>query len=180
MIGTMNPGNYMNVMAGTSPCKMCDFEKTELRHRVIANGTSQVVYQCLQCGRSATNPLPKSSVPNYLRLPKWDDSIAKAWDRKRHAAHVQAKQEDRAEFFKEHDAYLRTPAWKHRRELVLKRAKGICEGCGEAPATEVHHLTYENWKAEFLFELVALCHDCHDRLHIAKAKAKAAMEWQPE
>lgn len=175
----MNPGETIAVMSQYA-CKMCHGEKTELRHRIIANGTSQIVFQCLQCGRSATNPLPKSAVPNYLKLPKWDDSIAKAWDRIKHAAHVQEKQEDRAEFFKEHDAYLRTPEWRKRRAAVLLRSNGLCEGCREAGATEVHHLTYDNWKAEFLFELVALCHDCHERLHIAKAKAMSANAWRPE
>lgn len=175
----MNPGETVAVMAGYA-CKMCYFEKTELRHRIIANGTSQIVFQCLQCGRSATNPLPKSAVPNYRKLPAWDESIAKAWDRTKHAAHVQEKQENRAEFFKEHDEYLKSLDWKKRRFLVMKRAGNMCEGCREAPATEVHHLTYENWKEEFLWELVAICHDCHERLHIAKSKAAAANAWQPE
>ena len=31
--------------------------------------------------------------------------------------------------------------------------------------TQCHHLTYENVGEEFLFELVALCSDCHERLH---------------
>jgi 5-methylcytosine-specific restriction endonuclease McrA len=124
--------------------------------------------------------LPKAAVPGYQKLPKWDDAIAKSWDRKKHAAHVQQKQESRSEFFKEHDEYLRTPEWRKRRAAVLKRADNLCDGCREAKATEVHHLTYENWKAEFLWELVAICHDCHDRLHIAKAKAVAANAWQPE
>lgn len=62
-------------------------------------------------------------------------------------------------------AYLKTPAWRERRALVMKRAKNVCEGCGQAKATEVHHLTYAHIGKEFLFELVALCGACHDRWH---------------
>jgi hypothetical protein len=29
----------------------------------------------------------------------------------------------------------------------------------------VHHLNYDHWKDELLFELVALCFDCHRKVH---------------
>ena len=32
-------------------------------------------------------------------------------------------------------------------------------------ATQVHHLTYQHVFAEFAFELVAVCDECHARLH---------------
>jgi 5-methylcytosine-specific restriction endonuclease McrA len=62
--------------------------------------------------------------------------------------------------------YLQSEAWRRRRELVLRRALGICEGCGQASATEVHHLTYDHVGNEFLWELVAICRDCHERYHV--------------
>jgi len=55
--------------------------------------------------------------------------------------------------------------WRDKRVLVLKRACGMCEGCGQARAREVHHKTYQHLGAEFLFELVALCVECHRRIH---------------
>ena len=61
--------------------------------------------------------------------------------------------------------YLGTTAWHNRRSLVLRRANGICEGCMEAHATEVHHLTYAHAGNEFLWELKAVCRDCHERFH---------------
>lgn len=153
--------------------------QSELCQRHLDNGAIQIVYQCLKCGRSASNPLAKSAVPGWKNLPMWDPSRAATYDRERHSDHLKAKQENRSEFFKQHDEYLKTPEWQKRRALVLTRANNTCEGCMEATATEVHHLTYENWQAEFLWELVAICHDCHERFHVAKAKAKAAAEWQP-
>lgn len=66
--------------------------------------------------------------------------------------------------------YLRSPAWASKRERVMQRAGGVCEGCRGRPATEVHHLTYEHVTQEFLFELVAICGDCHARLHCEAPK----------
>ena len=60
-------------------------------------------------------------------------------------------------------AYLNSVRWRRLRALVLKRAKGLCEGCGEANATEVHHLSYNHIGDEFLWELVAVCRKCHEK-----------------
>lgn len=62
-------------------------------------------------------------------------------------------------------AYLDTFEWAERRDKVLARADGLCEGCGSAEATQVHHLTYAHVGYEFLFELTAICAACHGRLH---------------
>lgn len=61
--------------------------------------------------------------------------------------------------------YLQSSAWAKLRRQVLMRAAFICEGCGAKPAVEVHHKTYEHVGDEFLFELTALCKECHGRLH---------------
>jgi hypothetical protein len=64
-----------------------------------------------------------------------------------------------------HAEYLLSPAWRKRRKMVLQRCWPVCEGCGLQVPCEVHHLTYEHWRAEFLFELVGLCRECHERIH---------------
>lgn len=69
------------------------------------------------------------------------------------------------EWWSIYNAYLASPEWQARRAKVLKRCGGVCEGCGDAPATEVHHTTYEHVTEEFLFELLGLCHACHKRIH---------------
>lgn len=61
--------------------------------------------------------------------------------------------------------YLNSAEWSERRTKVLKRCNEICEGCGENPATDVHHQTYDHVGYEFLFELLGLCRDCHARFH---------------
>ena len=35
----------------------------------------------------------------------------------------------------DYDKYLRTPWWKEKRSKVLRRAGGMCEGCGDRSAT---------------------------------------------
>ena len=65
-----------------------------------------------------------------------------------------------------YEAHLASEAWRRTCNKVRDRAHGICEGCGERrDAVDVHHLTYENMGNEFMFELVLICRDCHDRLH---------------
>lgn len=74
----------------------------------------------------------------------------------------------------EYAAYLKTPAWKRKAAMVHAHAKHLCEGCGLHKSQEVHHLTYANIGNEFLFELVAICALCHDRIH-GKAVSSALL-----
>jgi hypothetical protein len=70
------------------------------------------------------------------------------------------------EWFKEHSEYLHTSQWQNIRQKVLKRDNYLCQGCLEAKATEVHHITYANWRNELMFELMSVCYNCHhNRIH---------------
>jgi predicted HNH restriction endonuclease len=52
------------------------------------------------------------------------------------------------------------------RQKVLNRSNHVCEGCGDAKATQVHHMNYERWGGnELLIDLLAVCADCHRKLH---------------
>lgn len=68
-------------------------------------------------------------------------------------------------FWKQYNAYLKTPQWQYKRQQVLERAGYQCEGCRISKAVHVHHTTYENLYDELLFQLVALCVSCHNKLH---------------
>jgi hypothetical protein len=79
-----------------------------------------------------------------------------------------------------YEQYLLSLHWAFKRALVIDRAKGLCEGCGQAVATEVHHVTYPRgctpgsaeWRRqEKLFHLRALCANCHRDLHHAAARS---------
>jgi hypothetical protein len=72
---------------------------------------------------------------------------------------------ERGRFTESYRQHLASPKWHALREKVMKRCSRTCEGCGSRPAVDVHHLTYRHFMAEFLFELVGLCKECHERWH---------------
>lgn len=146
-------------------CANCRAESQELRRRTTSNGAIQYVHQCLTCGRATSNAMSRSAIKNFRSIPDWDDTLQARYERL-YSSQVQAERDaERAQWFREHNRYLRSEAWNQRRLAVLKRARGVCEGCGNVAATQVHHLTYEHWKEEFLWELVAICDECHERVH---------------
>lgn len=143
----------------------CSHESTGVRERTIRGGSTQYVEQCLRCGEAAGNAIRKSDFKGAAP-PPFDVELAEAWvQRRRESAEAIKRSFDRTAFFASYDVYLASPEWAAKRKKVMARAKGVCEGCGDRPPTEVHHLTYAHVSNEFLFELVALCHDCHERLH---------------
>lgn len=90
--------------------------------------------------------------------------------------------EDRARY----EAYLRSPAWRIRRNAVMIRAGGICEfeipdesrpdrdwstRC-TATAVHCHHLTYKNIFNEPLEDLQALCAFHHLVAHVWAMKPR--------
>jgi hypothetical protein len=147
----------------------CEHEHTEVRRRVIKGGAVQYVRQCLRCGEPQGNPIAKAKVlaESGGEPPDFDDELNEQWKAEYAAGWEDIRKRfDREAFLKEWYAdYLRSPEWGRRRAAVMRRANGVCEGCGECPPTEVHHLTYKHVGREFLFELVALCEGCHTRAH---------------
>jgi hypothetical protein len=93
---------------------------------------------------------------------------------KRVAEHEAQKEQESIAWWEAYNAYLQTEIWRRKRQFVLERCKGRCEGCFENFAAEIHHLRYpqnvlpgsKEWIAqEKLFTLVAVCHSCHADLH---------------
>lgn len=84
------------------------------------------------------------------------------------------REEQAGRWWDAYNLYLSSPDWHHKRALVLRRAAGLCEGCGMNRATQVHHRKYprgcapgsEEWLAqEKLFDLIAICDECHEDVH---------------
>lgn len=69
-----------------------------------------------------------------------------------------------------YNAYLRTPAWREKREQAFARWGRLCP-CGE-PATDVDHLTYRRLGNELPRDLLPLCRPCHAK--VTKARSAAA------
>jgi len=127
-----------------------------------------MVYQCQRCGEPFGGPIAKQKAIELcggVNPPPFDDELKAGWENKRKEAYAAIHNDDNEEFWAAYEEYLAGPEWRQKREKVLARAGGLCEGCGTNPATQVHHRSYEHVGAEFLFELVAICESCHDRLH---------------
>ncbi len=133
------------------------------------------VYQCNQCGRRSKAVAANSlGYGTRVGAKEFDESLQAAWNAKRDAYwkskrdEVQSEQQERQEeweqTYHEH-VTLMSPKWRALRELVFARAGGICEGCGKRRAVQVHHLTYDHLGDEFLWELRAVCRECHERVH---------------
>jgi 5-methylcytosine-specific restriction endonuclease McrA len=148
----------------------CKHASTSYRRFTLSNGTYQIRVQCDDCGMMDSSAVARSKCPISPDLLKPIDEsarqaaqvdISKHWS----DASERKKAEEKAAWLKEHDEYLRTPEWKAKRDKVLTRDRGICQGCLESSAVHVHHLTYRNWKNELLFQLTSLCRKCHEQAH---------------
>lgn len=136
-----------------------------------AGGSLHLYRQCIHCGVSIGTALKRS--PEFDHAADWDAETEARFRAERKSAyaaiiqeHVRRQREGKEGFWREYTDYLKSEAWAKRRAAVLKRANGRCEGCLEKPATQVHHLSYAHVFHEFLFELVAICDECHDRIHL--------------
>jgi hypothetical protein len=149
----------------------CDHPQRELRERTIRGGGKQFVQQCLRCGLAISNPVKREvalAENGGKPLAPFDEKLLLSWETASKEAADKIMNADDSAFWRAYEEYLAGPVWKKKREKILERAGGICEGCRAKPATQVHHLSYEHVGDEFLFELVAVCDDCHDKLHIQK------------
>ena len=155
--------NDAHVLLSASPHKwgagkthiVCDLETRCGRKLEATPGTLSVglldSVDCLLCIRSV-----EARQRQAEREAQWQDRQREWNDRRR---------EEDERWRTRYESYLQTGAWRERRKRVMERTRGLCEGCGQRRATQVHHLTYERVGAEMLFDLVAICDDCHARIH---------------
>lgn len=183
----------------------CDSPRSVLRCRTISGGAKQAVTQCKNCGfygSKGYRPVGKKDWPAQIRrvedLPPFDDDAlaaaharlgGKKNEELRHAITDRGNPKAAAERVKylqadlkrreaEREAragYYASDAWAMIRQRILRRAKGICEGCCLSPAVEVHHMTYDNFGNEFMWELKAVCKPCHARYHAPQRERDEAI-----
>lgn len=144
------------------PRRFCEHTNIELRMRTIANGQRRPERQCVDCG-SGRGAAPKASVKGDL--PEWDYTLADAVEAERREFYQQQQQSRSDEWWRRYHEHLASAKWQTIRRKVISRANNVCEGCGEGPIHDVHHLTYDHVCNEFLWELRGVCRDCHERFH---------------
>ena len=148
----------------------CTHPKTEIRSTVVAGGALHFRYQCQLCGELVGHAIRKALVPPDC--PPKDELLFVRYRAERRREyeeilqnHLRKQKAEGSEWWIKYNAYLKSPEWHALRQKILQRARGVCEGCGAAVPTQVHHTTYAHVFHEFLFELVAVCDGCHGRLH---------------
>lgn len=152
-----------------------------LRRKKINSVTPQIVRICQECAMQFGGPVSHKEAPLLESIP-WLGSFT-------HAMYEQQRREEWAQSqvklysnvdniqlynFSSYQDYLASEDWHKIRGKVMKRANQICEGCAEAKATAVHHLSYTHIGDEFLWELAAICGPCHDRAHPEKQQSTSS------
>jgi 5-methylcytosine-specific restriction endonuclease McrA len=147
----------------------CRHPEQALRKVKPANASWMYRNQCVTCGRPNGQWVKKSLISDVEAVAEAPLDQLAQYEQRRNLElkritqkHLEI-QDGRGNA--EYSAYLKSPIWKAKREKILLRAKGVCEGCGENAASQVHHLSYRHIYNEFLWELVAICDGCHDRVH---------------
>jgi 5-methylcytosine-specific restriction endonuclease McrA len=160
----------------------CLHEEKTVRKKLSSDGAISIWHQCDCCGHKIGPAVRKITLSSQQieALSVWDECIVSRFndEKQEHFIVILNREKERlkAVWWKSYEKYLASPEWKHKRKLVLERAQNTCEGCREAKAMDVHHLSYDDVGKEFLFQLVALCRKCHDRWHIGKVVSPSSIE----
>ena len=180
--------NYQNWSDKLDEINCPTSHEFEYRYHYSDGGILQLFNQCTSCCKKADKggSLKHSIIDNFKEkvrtgeINKFDDDLYKNKSSiyenygkycelkyyKKQQEREQEREQNSIEWFKQHNEYLQTNQWKAIRLKVLKRDNNLCQGCLEAPATEVHHLNYDHWKNELMFELLSVCYDCHhNKIH---------------
>ena len=152
-----------------------------------SNSVQRAALMCTVCGYKETNGVKKADYPNFAALPWYDESIKNGvrdyenrlrdWLQEQHE---KRRTEQDANWFKKHTAYLRSPEWAERRANVLRRDGYICQACLQNPANQVHHLSYDHWGHEPLFDLTSVCKPCHNKLTAMDRNRRNGQKSEPE
>jgi hypothetical protein len=173
-VQSFNPRNPRSALHCSPP--ECRHQSTSLRCKVIKGGAMQWRMQCSDCGL----PIGKYAKKPEEPVPMFDEKLYEAGEGERDAARAirawawtryreihaectgMAVVADRSKY----DAYMSSSEWRRKRDAVLRRANGMCEGCGERVAKQVHHVVYpEHLGTEMLWTLKAVCIQCHNACH---------------
>lgn len=124
-----------------------------------SNGTTAYKPICDQCGQDhdeiahrtlSLKQKNEARPATYGGRAPWVQEIVTRW---------------RAKWWVVYKEYLLSPEWRLKRKEVLGRDWHTCCFCRKAPATQVHHLTYERVGDEPLEDLVSSCKPCHEEHH---------------
>jgi len=176
----------------------CKHAQSEIGKYMQSNGQFRVRNFCSSCGQSLSADLKMTGL-NLSQMRQFDTGYETSnrkqvnelkdsyrleifnLERKRDELKYKTKEviesvlQDDEDFWSRYSAYLNSQAWHKMRSLVLQRDNHLCQACLSREATQVHHLSYRLFKeigASAAFELVAICHRCHSKIHPHMADAQ--------
>lgn len=146
---------------------------------VVEGGSIQVRQQCISCGWCSGSSIGGLSKEERAALPPLDETKRDQFNdtkfayRRSFNGNIADKKAaiKRKEWFDKYSTYLKSPEWREKRDLVLKRDNYKCQCCLIALATQVHHKSYafvDMNGSEPAFDLVSICMPCHDRIEAMK------------
>jgi len=151
-----------------------DFRLTKLEQR---NGVFQFRVRCVICGETQGDAIKHTELTLEQKASAfvWNPQSASSYyaESERLRREEMASLQQQCDFenaqsnkvwWEWYSEYLRSAVWQRRHQAVMRRARGICEACQIAAATQVHHLTYAHVGREPLFDLVAICTKCHEQI----------------
>lgn len=161
-----------------SDAPTCEHPNQRACYRIFSNGVKHYGFQCVRCGHF----IPAKKLE---WLQKYDESqcgpyeplIVEQWYKQQRENWIERARQNRIESLnraKENretrmKAYYDSEEWDRKRRarmrLNQKLFNGRCEICLDALAEQCHHITYDRFGSEWLFDLACVCPDCHTAQH---------------
>lgn len=179
-------------MIETKECAGCQASQpARLTVTINSAGRNMYRWQCTVCGEAYGYWLRHAEIQADLlnNIQPFDDDLRVMKRRESSEARMAQYRErytterrvEKAAWLEEHNKYLKSPAWLKKRERVLKRDEHTCQAsikCDGGFANQVHHLNYDHWQNEPLFDLRAVCTPCHQE--ITRMDRERRGELEPE
>lgn len=153
----------------------CNHIGTRLTVRQIKSGPRRA-HQCLRCGAMTNAPITdEHRAKSFSDLPSFNEDLKERFNQAQSDAYAlasvvsldklqQQRNSKNRQWWDWYNQYTQSGQWQNRRQKVLERDSYRCQACLEKEATEIHHLNYDHVGNEPLFDLIAVCHSCHESI----------------
>lgn len=145
-------------------CGSCGSKELKFVRYIISNGRTNIRQQCFDCGCLFTLNFKFSLFEDIEKLPLWDAEKRGEFYDQNIERSKKKKQYLKKGLSYYRDEYLKSDEWKEKRKRILERDQGNCRCCGQK-ANDIHHITYARVYREKDTDLIAVCRNCHEKIH---------------